>query len=230
MECRRRPRGNGPFLVMDLYNRMYNSFGPQYWWPAETPFEVMVGAILTQNTSWKNVETAIAALKDRQLMSPEAIAAATEEVLAEAVKPSGYYRQKAGRLKEFSIWIIDEYAADLDKMFDRPTGALRAELLSRKGIGPETADSILLYAAGKPVFVIDAYTKRIVHRAGLTDLDGYEDLRRFFERNLPVDTVLYKEFHALLVELGKRYCLADPDKAKCGECPVGSGCENRILA
>jgi endonuclease III related protein len=230
MECRKRPRGDGPFLVMDLYNRMYQAFGPQFWWPAETPFEVMVGAILTQNTSWKNVETAIMALKDQGLMSPEAIASTAEDVLAAAIKPSGYYRQKAARVRGFSIWLIEVYAADLDKMFSEPVRALRDALLARKGIGPETADSILLYAGGKPVFVIDAYTRRIVHRAGLTDLDEYDGLQRFFERNLPVDTLLYKEFHALLVELGKNYCLADQAKARCGECPVGSGCESSLLA
>ena len=219
MECR----------VIDLYNRMYEAFGQQYWWPADTPFEVIVGAILTQNTSWKNVETAITALKENDLLSAKAIASAPEDELAEAIKPSGYYRQKAGRLKDFTSWLIEAYGADLDKMFDNPTVALRDILLSRKGIGPETADSILLYAGGKPVFVIDAYTRRIVHRVGLTNEDAYGELQRFFERNLPVDTVLYKEFHALLVELGKRYCLADHAKAKCGECPVGSGCENRIL-
>jgi endonuclease III related protein len=230
MECRKRPRGEGPFLVMDLYNRMYQAFGPQYWWPAESPFEVIVGAILTQNTSWTNVETAIAALKERGMLSAAAIAEADESVLAEAVRPSGYYRQKAGRLKEFSVWLIEDFDGDLDNLFNGPVRSVRDALLARKGIGPETADSILLYAGGKPVFVIDAYTVRIIGRAGLTELEGYDGLQRFFERNLPVDVALYKEFHAQLVELGKNYCLADAAKAKCGECPIGAGCENSLLA
>jgi endonuclease-3 related protein len=176
------------------------------------------------------VEKAIAALKTAGILEPAALAVADDDELAEVVKPSGYYRQKADRLKTFSVWLMDEWEGDLDRMFATPVLTLREKLLDRKGIGPETADSILLYAGGKPVFVIDNYTKRIVGRVGLTRLHGYDELQQFFERNLPVDVNLYKEYHALLVALGKDYCVADHTKAACRNCPVGEDCENRLLA
>lgn len=229
-QCRVKPRGAGPFLVIDLYTRLLESFGPQGWWPGDGAFEMIAGAVLTQNTAWINVEKAINALKQAGLLEPAAMADADEQVLAGLIRPAGYYRQKAGRLKSFADWVMETWDGDLAKMFETPTLALRRHLLGRSGIGPETADSIILYAGGKPVFVIDGYTRRIVGRIGLTKLDGYHDLQMFFERNLPVDVELYKEYHALLVELGKRYCLADLAKAKCGTCPIGDDCENHILA
>lgn len=216
--------------MIDLYSRLYESFGPQGWWPGDGPFETMVGAILTQNTAWANVEKAIAALKTAGLLEPMALAFADDGALAAFIRPSGYYRQKAARLKTFAVWLMDEWDGDTERMFETPYLSLRNQLLARKGIGPETADSMLLYAGGKPVFVIDNYTKRVVGRVGLSRLHGYEELRRFFERNLPVDVELYKEFHALLVALGKKYCAADRSKADCRACPVGDDCENRLLA
>lgn len=230
MECVKRRRGEGPFLVIDLHTRLYESFGPQGWWPGDGAFEMIVGAILTQNTAWTNVERAITALKQAGLLKPAAMAIADGDVLAELIRPAGYFRQKAGRLKGFSVWLMETCDGDLDKMFESPILTLRRQLLERPGIGPETADSIILYAGGQPVFVVDAYTKRIIGRIGLTRLEDYHELQKFFERNLPVDVELYKEYHALLVELGKRNCLADRVKAKCGACPVGDDCENRLFA
>lgn len=228
--CRVKPRGEGPFLVIDLYTRLFDYFGPQGWWPGDGPFETMIGAILTQNTAWTNVEKAVSALKEAGLMEPAALASADGETLAALIKPSGYYRQKADRIKTFALWLMDAWDGDIERMFETPVLVLRGELLARHGIGPETADSILLYAGGKPVFVIDNYTKRIVGRVGLTGLRGYDELTRFFSRNLPVDVELYKEYHALLVALGKDFCAADLAKAACSLCPVGEDCENRLLA
>ncbi len=228
-QCRVKPRGAGPFLVIDLYTRLFDSFGPQGWWPGDGDFEMMTGAVLTQNTAWTNVEKAIVALKNAGLLEPSAMARADEHVLAELIRPAGYYRQKAIRLKDLAVWLMETWDGDLAKLFEQPALTLRHQLLDRSGIGPETADSIILYAGEKPVFVIDAYTTRIVGRIGLTKLNGYHDLQKFFERNLPVDVELYQEYHALLIELGKRHCAADLAKAKCDACPVGVDCENHIL-
>jgi endonuclease-3 related protein len=229
-ECRVKPRGEGPFLVIDLYTRLYENFGPQGWWPGDGPFETICGAILTQNTAWTNVEKAIIALKREGMLEPARLAGADGETLAELIRPAGYFRQKADRLKGFSVWLMKAWDGDLDEMFKLPLLTLRRQLLDRPGIGPETADSIILYAGSKPAFVIDAYTKRIVGRVGLTKLEDYDELQRFFERNLPVDVEIYKEYHALLVELGKQHCLADQSRAKCMPCPVGADCENSLLA
>ncbi len=227
--CGIRPREKDLFLIIDLYSRLFECFGPQEWWPGDGPFEVMVGAILTQNTAWTNVEKAITALKDEGRLSPVALAEMPDDQLAELIRPSGYFRQKTARLKAFVVWLIDEWNGDVMAMFEVPPLMLRQLLLERKGIGPETADSILLYAGGQPIFVIDAYTRRIIGRIGLTKLTDYQDLQRLFERNLPVDVALYKEYHALLVALGKDYCLADLEKSKCPVCPVRSDCENNLL-
>lgn len=228
--CRVKPRGEGPFLVIDLYTKLLDRFGPQGWWPGDGPFETIVGAILTQNTTWTNAEKAIEALKTAKLLEPAALAAASEEKLGDLIRPAGYFRQKAGRLNGFAVWLMGTWDGSLDAMFAIPVMTLREMLLACRGIGPETADSILLYAGNKPVFVIDAYTKRIVARVGLTRLEGYDELQRFFTRNLPVDVELYKEYHALLVALGKGNCAADLAKADCPACPVGEDCENRLLA
>jgi endonuclease III related protein len=229
-ECVKRRRGEGPFLVIDMYVRLYDSFGPQGWWPGDGAFETVCGAILTQNTAWTHVEKAIDALKSADLLEPKKMAGVDEEALASLIRPAGYFHQKAKRLKDFSIWLIESWDGDLAKMFESPVLTLRCQLLERPGIGPETADSMILYAGGRPVFVIDAYTKRIIKRVGLTKLEDYHELQKFFERNLPVDVELYKEYHALLVELGKRHCAADPTKANCGGCPIGADCENRLFA
>lgn len=229
MKCEARPRGEGPFLVIDLYSRLLKYFGPQGWWPGDGPFEMMVGAVLTQNTAWTNVEKAISNLKEDGLLEPAVLAAAPVAKIETAVRPAGYFRQKAARLKGFAVWFSEEWNGEVSRMFAGSTLLLRERLLSVKGLGPETVDSILLYAGGKPVFVIDAYTRRIVGRLGLTDLTGYDELQRFFVRNLPVDVELYSEYHALLVRLGKTYCRADSAKAGCPSCPVGGDCEHNLL-
>ncbi len=230
MKCEARPRGEGPFLLTDLYSRLLEHFGPQGWWPGDGPFEMMVGAVLTQNTAWTNVEKAITNLKENGLLKQAVLAAAPVDKIESAIRPAGYFRQKAARLKGFAVWFGEEWNGDTGLMFTEPTLLLRERLLDVKGLGPETVDSILLYAGGKSVFVIDAYTRRIVGRLGLTDLTGYDELQQFFVRNLPVDVELYQEYHALLVRLGKTHCLADSAKADCPACPVGGDCEHNLLA
>jgi endonuclease-3 related protein len=228
MVCVRKPRGQGPFLLVDLYNRLLDAYGPQGWWPSDGPFETIVGAVLTQNTAWSNVEKAIVSLKKEGLMTPAAIVEADQGVLRAAVKPAGYFNQKADRLRGISVWIMEEWGGDAAAMLTQPTLKLRQNLLAQKGIGPETADSIMLYAGGKPVFVIDAYTIRIIGRVGLSRETEYRSLQNFFLRNLPLDVALYKEYHALLVRLGKTSCRKDIARAGCRECPVGRYCETSL--
>jgi len=204
----------------EYFNSLFTAFGPQHWWPGRTAFEVIVGAILTQNTAWTNVEAAIANLRRKRLLSPSAIEAVPLRKLERALRPSGYFRQKARRLKAFCGFLRAEYRGSLTRMFAAPTIALREQLLGVWGVGPETADSILLYAGEHPVFVVDAYTKRMLARHGWTDEKArYEDVRWMFERRFPGETKRFNEFHALIVAAGKKFCLAhDP---KCGECPLG---------
>jgi endonuclease-3 related protein len=186
---------------------MLAACGPQGWWPAETPFEVVVGAILTQNTNWKNVERAIENLKREGLLSAPALAAVETERLAEAIRPAGYYRVKAARLKNFIRMLARDFGGDLDALFALSTASLRETVLAVSGIGPETADSIVLYAAGRPVFVVDAYTARILFRHGLIDADAtYDDLQSLLAGSLAEDVEMFKEYHALLVAVGKRHC------------------------
>jgi len=199
-----------------IYNLLYQSYGPQYWWPCSTKekkFEMIVGAILTQNTSWKNVAAAIKNLEKENLISIDSILNVDEKKLAKLIKPSGYYNQKAERLK---------IAA---KFFKENKVITREKLLKVKGIGPETADSILLYAYKKPYFVIDAYTKRIFKRLGLTNTENYQEFQDIFEKNLPRDSQLFNEYHALLVKLAKENCMKKP---LCGECPLNSKCKHKI--
>lgn len=206
----------------DIYNLLLKHFGPQKWWPAETEFEVIVGAILTQNSNWKNVERAIANLKDKDLMEPERIHSVSEEGLKKLIRPAGYYNAKARKLREFTDFLFEEYDGKLDRFLGLPPEQVREQLLSIWGIGPETADSIILYAAEKPSFVVDAYTRRIFSRLGFVDeKTGYDELKKFFEKNIPRDVSLYKEFHALIVELGKNCCRTKP---LCKECPLGREC------
>jgi endonuclease-3 related protein len=201
--------------IRAFYKAMFDACGPQGWWPADTPFEVAVGAILTQNTNWKNVERAIENLKREGLLSPAALAAVPDERLAEVIRPAGYFRIKAKRLKNFIRLLTGDFGGDLDALFALSTSSLRERVLGVSGIGPETADSIVLYAAGRPVFVIDAYTARIIYRHGLIDADaGYEDLQSLMQDNLAEDVEVYKEYHALLVAVGKRHC-----KKAAPECP-----------
>ncbi|MFH1238639.1 MAG: endonuclease III domain-containing protein [bacterium] len=205
----------------EIYHILLEHFDRQHWWPADTPFEVIVGAILTQNTNWNNVVKAIDNLKREKFLTPVALDKADQERLEKAVRPSGFWRQKASRLKYFTRYLKTHYDYDLDKFLVQPKMKLRRELLAMHGIGRETADSIILYAANKPVFVIDAYTKRMCHRIGVTRLRDYDELRRLFEDRLPRQTQLYNEFHALIVELAKNYCKKKP---QCGNCPLKGGC------
>lgn len=209
-----------PSDLMAYHRILADKLGPQHWWPAETPFEVIVGAILTQNTSWKNVEAAITNLKREKLLSPLAIEKVSVPRLERLIRSSGYFRQKAKKLKAFVRFLRREYGGALKRMFRTPTAELREKLLGVHGIGPETADSILLYAARKEVFVVDAYTKRILSRHGWTEEDvDYEEMRSLVENNLPRDVSLYNEFHAQFVQVGKNWCR--PRDPRCSECPLG---------
>ena len=210
----------GP-LLMQYFAVMSQNLGPMRWWPARTPFEVIVGAILTQNTSWGNVERAIANLRSAQMLTPLAISAARMARLAALVRPSGYFRQKAKKLKAFVRFLRREYGGSLKRMFDTPTEVLREKLLSVHGIGPETADSILLYAGEHAVFVVDAYTHRIFGRHGITNgKPDYENVRALVEAALPRDSQLFNEFHALVVNTAKNWCRKK--EPRCAECPLGS--------
>ena len=213
-------------ILKEIYRRLLAHFGPQGWWPGESPFEVCVGAILTQNTNWQNVERAIRALKERDLLSPEKLYRLSFDELSALIRPAGYFRVKAKRLKNFLRLLMEEYQGDLERLFAEGLPRAREKLLSVSGIGPETADSILLYAGGLPVFVIDAYTRRILCRHGLaTEEMTYEDLRALFERHLPAEAELFNEYHALLVACGKNYCR--PKKPLCEECPL-KGVEQEV--
>lgn len=201
------------------YKKLYNYFGPQRWWPAKTPFEVMVGAILTQNTSWQNVERAIANLKKHNLLCASALYKLKDNSLALRIKPAGYYNIKARRLKNFLGFYFDEFNAQIKKMRRMKTQQLRQKLLNVNGVGQETADSILLYALDKPVFVVDAYTKRILSRHAKAALKlGYEEIQNLFMKNLKNDVKLFNEYHALLVKVGKEFCKRSTPK--CGQCPL----------
>lgn len=215
--------GGGTLLPL-FYSALHAALGPQHWWPARTPFEIIVGAILTQSTAWVNVELAIANLRRERLLTPRALQRVPVVRLARLVKPSGYFRQKAKKLKAFVQFLRREYGGSLARMFRTPTAELREKLLAVHGIGPETADSILLYAGKHPVFVVDAYTRRVLVRHGLVgEKAGYEEMRRLFESpasGLPRDPQLYNEYHALLVQVGKHWCR--PREARCSECPLGN--------
>ena len=207
--------------VLDEYfARLSRHYGPTGWWPGDTPFEIAVGAILTQNTAWRNVELAIENLKRDKLLAPRAILECSTSRLESALRPSGYFRVKARRLRSFCRHLADEYGGSMARMARRPLGALRVELLGVHGIGPETADDILLYACGRPVFVVDAYTRRILSRHGHTAADiSYEELRSVFEGTLPADPVMFKEYHGLIVHAGKDFCRSRP---RCEGCPLAA--------
>jgi endonuclease III related protein len=206
--------------LASYFHALLEKLGPQHWWPAKTSFEVIVGAILTQSTSWSNVERAIANLRQARLLSPQAIEDAPMRQLAAVIRPSGYFRQKARKLKCFAKFLRHEYGGSLSRMFCTPTMELREKLLALHGIGPETADSILLYAGHKPVFVVDAYTKRILQRHGAVgEKSDHEEMRALMEAHLPPVVEDYNEFHALLVNVGKNWCR--PREPRCQECPLG---------
>jgi endonuclease-3 related protein len=198
---------------------LFAVLGPQHWWPGRTSFEIIVGAILTQNTSWSNVELAMKNLRRGKLLTPGAIEAVSFGRLAALIRSSGYFRQKAKTLKAFVRFLRTDHQGSLVKMLRAPTETLREQLLGVHGIGPETADSILLYAARRPVFVVDAYARRLLERHHLAEPKlPYQDVRQFFERGLPPDVPLYNEFHALIVRTGKDYCRAS--NPRCEECPL----------
>ena len=202
----------------EIYDTLLAAFGHQHWWPGDTPFEIMIGAVLTQNTAWTNVERAIDNLKSANLLTLEAMAATDVHILAELIRPSGYYNQKAARLKGLTQYLVDNHH-DLQTFFDQDTETLREELLGLKGIGPETADSITLYAAEKPTFVVDTYTHRIFSRHHLIDEEAdYHQIREMFMDALPEEVQLYNEYHALIVRLGKEYC--KKSKPLCDACPL----------
>jgi endonuclease-3 related protein len=204
-------------ILLKIYKSLYDFFGPLDWWPGDTPFEIMVGAILTQNTSWSNVEKAINNLKKENLLEPRKLYRISREELAQLIKPSGYYNIKARRLKNFINIFVNDFDGSAEKMFSGDSKKLRKKLLKVNGIGPETADSILLYAGKKPFFVIDAYTKRIFSRHKLISEDAsYHQIQEFFIKNLDRDVKLFNEFHAQIVMLGKTVCTSrNPDCAKC---------------
>ena len=201
-----------------IYARLLTQYGPQSWWPAQSRFEVIVGAILTQNTSWTNVEKAITNLRRENGLTPSALKNISLKSLSEWIKPAGYFNVKARRLKNFIEFLFKEYNGQLDRMAKEPVDQLRKKLLAVNGIGPETADSILLYALEKPVFVVDAYTKRILSRHYLIESDAdYHEVQKKFTESLPTDTKMFNEYHALIVRLAKETCKTKP---LCERCPL----------
>jgi endonuclease-3 related protein len=211
--------------AMDIYVRLSEHFGDQMWWPADTSFEVMIGAILTQQTAWKNVELSIKNLKRAGLLEIEPLANASIEKVEGCVRPSGFFRQKAKRIKSLAHHLLEQFEGDLDSFFSMDVDTLRKELLALEGIGPETADSILLYADSKIKFVIDAYTFRTFNRLGMDFKGSYKMAQDFFEEKLPEDLKLYRNYHALIVELGKNYCRTKP---LCSNCPLKNRCNYNL--
>jgi endonuclease-3 related protein len=211
-------------LLQECYRCLLKYWGRQSWWPADTPFEVMVGAVLTQNTRWHNVEMAIAQLDGAQAMSPQGLLALSSERLQQLIRSAGFFRQKSRALHDLAATIVDDYGGEVSAFLNGDLPAVRRRLLQQRGVGPETADSILLYAAGYPSFVVDAYARRVFQRVGL--LEGHEtyvDVQRLFMDHLPTDPILYSEFHALLVRLAKNCCLAR--HPACVNCPLLSCCQ-----
>jgi len=203
-------------ILLEMYRRLLTRHGPQHWWPAEEPFEVIVGAILTQSASWKNVEKAITSLKAHGALSPSALRELPQEELATIIRSSGYYNVKARKLRAFAQWFGDCYYDSLDSLFKNNIEHLRGQLLGIFGIGEETADSIILYAGNRPIFVIDAYTRRIIDRLGMApEHDSYSAYQDLFMGNLPSDVKLFNEYHALLVNHAKNICRTKPDCRDC---------------
>ena len=207
-------------ILLEIHDRLYETFGPQHWWPGETPFEIMIGAILTQNTNWRNVERAIANLREANLLDARRLAVERRRRIAALIRPAGYFNIKAERLKQFVGWFMARCDGNVAAFRGIRTPVLRRALLTVKGIGPETADSILLYALNRRVFVVDAYTRRVLSRHGLADVrDTYDTIRAMFETRLPKSVRLYNEYHALFVRLGKEICRPRP---RCEACPLRS--------
>jgi endonuclease III related protein len=213
--------------LIKVYNILYESSGPLHWWPADSKFEVIVGAILTQFVSWRNVTTAINRLKSEGILSIDGICNANNEYLEDIVRCTRFYKQKAKKLKVFCCYVRDNYKGSLDSLFDRDMYDLRDELLSLYGIGKETADSILLYAAEKPIFVVDAYTRRIFSRLGFFKENiSYENMQKFFMDNLAHDIKLFNEYHAQIDRIGNHYC--SDKKPLCGKCPLSVICNSNF--
>lgn len=235
--------------IIQIYDILFNNFGAQGWWPV-TPlggcrgelgqrpvygmttksekqkFEIILGAILTQNTAWTNAEQAIMNLNREGLIDIRRLRAASKEKLVELIRPAGYFNQKSERLKIISKYLYDNYKGNLKVFFSRDTEKIRDELLQIKGIGPETADSILLYAANKPTFVVDSYTKRIFSRVGIINENAdYDSIKKLFEDSVPKHASIYNEYHALIVELAKRNCKTEPD---CTTCILRKVCHRAI--
>ncbi|MDI6781635.1 MAG: endonuclease III domain-containing protein [bacterium] len=216
-------------ILMSIYDSLYKAFGPRHWWPGETPFEVAIGAILTQNTAWTNVEKAINRLKEHNLLTAEHIRDIDPNLLGEMIRSSGYYNQKAKKLKAFIEFLFSRYEGSMEKMAQTEMWSLRHELLQINGIGMETADSIILYACYKPIFVVDAYTRRVLSRHNLIKEDdtSYTHIQKLFMNNLPPDLAIYNEYHALIVQLGKELCSKrNPD---CNHCPLQAEVSNFAL-
>ena len=208
-------------LLLSIYEALLLRYGNLHWWPGDTPYEVITGAVLTQNTAWSNVEKAISNFKGD--LTPETVSAMPIEELAEIIRPAGFFERKAVCLKDVTEW-FGRYGYDVDTVRTEPFDNVRAELLSIKGVGPETADSMLLYAFGFPTFVVDAYTIRLCGRFPIASGSGYENVKRYFEKNLPPNTEVYNNFHALIVTNGKEHCRKRPI---CGGCPLDYICEKR---
>jgi len=209
----------------EIYRSLHNHFGPQKWWPitgSNKKLEIIIGAILTQQTSWPNVEKAIHNLNKEDMLDPKKLRDIKNEKLKKLIQPSGYYRQKTKKLKNFINFLWEKHDGKLERLFDQPIHELREDLLSVNGIGKETADSIILYAAEKPIFVIDAYTARSMNRIGITQEKEYGKLQEIFHNNLPHDVGLFNEFHALIVRLGKDYCRKKP---RWNQCPLNTRCD-----
>jgi endonuclease-3 related protein len=208
-----------PSKIHQVYHHLLKTLGPQHWWPGDTPFEIIVGAVLTQNTNWQNVVKAIRNLREADLLDPHALYNVPPEELEELIRPAGYFRVKARRLRSLLEFLIVRYDGSLEKMFRAGLPELREELLAVNGIGPETADSILLYAGDLPTFVVDAYTHRVLARHGWIGFEAdYHQIQDYLLASLPQEVQLYNEFHALIVHLGKHYC--KKTGPKCRECPL----------
>jgi len=206
----------------EVFQRLLDEYGPQHWWPADSPFEVIVGALLMPQTTWKNVAEAIRNLRSARLLDVRRLASAPIPTIRKHVRVAGLYRTKPRRLRDFCRHLLDRAAGDFRRYFDRPTEVVRADLLAQDGVGPETADSILLYAGGHPVFLVDAYTIRIGRRIGLFDTDRYDIVQRHFADRVPTDLATRQEYHALLVAHAKARCRPVPN---CDGCPVRDLCD-----
>lgn len=211
--------------LLAIFEQLLNAFGPRHWWPAESRLEIIIGAVLTQGVAWRNVEKAVNNLKASGNLDFQTLLEMDESLLSGLIHSAGYYRQKTRKLKTLLSWVQSQYDGDLNRMLNSPSIELRQELIKLWGIGPETADSILLYAGGHPIFVIDGYTQRIMARLGLVDEKwSYQNLQNYFHQALPPQTELYNEYHALLVKLGAEYC--KKQRPRCAECPVSTVCKH----